>query len=137
MSEAPPTGSFRPGAAVPEAAPLRVSMSTLVHVVWSDGLETAGVALAARLDHERALATATGRLRPLTVHLLESARLSAARGARYARQTSGGTRGLSRRIVLGHLALVPFARLLDRLAAPVHARGVGLFVDDVPPIPEP
>ena len=137
MSEAPPAGTFRPGAAAPEAASVRVSMSTLVHIAWSDSLETAGVALAARIDHERARSTATGRLRPLTVHLLESARLSAARGARYARQTGGGTRGLSRRIVLGHLALVPFARLLDRLAAPVHARGVGLFVDDVPPIPEP
>lgn len=137
MAEAPPAGTFRSERAVPDVVPVRVSMSTLAHAAWSDDLETVGVALAARLDHERARAGATGRLRPLTVHLLESAWLSAVRGAGYARRSGGATRGLSRRIVLGQLALVPFARLLDRLAAPVHDRGVGLFVDDVPPIPEP
>ena len=104
---------------------------------WAADFDAARRALAVRIERERARERETGRRRALALHLLESARLSAARAVGYDRQTGGATRGLSRRIVLGHLALVPFARVLDRLAAPVHARGVGLFVHDVPPIPEP
>ena len=91
-----------------------------------------GVVRALR-QHERA----DGRRRALAVHVAESARWMAARGAAYARQTDGATLGLSRRLVRGHLALLPAARALDRLAAPVHARGVGLFVNDLPAIPTP
>ena len=78
---------------------------------------------------------ADGRYRALTIHVAESAGWMAERGAGYARQTDGATRTLSVRLVRGHLALLPAARALDRLAAPVHRRGVGLFVHDLPPIP--
>ena len=109
----------------------------LWRTVTTNNFDAARRALAVRIEREHARERETGRRRALVLHLLESARLSAGRAVGYDRQTGGATRGLSRRIVLGHLALVPFARVLDRLAAPVHARGVGLFVHDVPPIPEP
>ena len=80
---------------------------------------------------------ADGRHRALAVHVVESAGWMAGRGAEYARQTDGATTALSVRLVRGHLALIPFARLLDWLAAPFHARGVGLFVNDLPAIPFP
>ena len=76
-----------------------------------------------------------GRRRALAVHVAESAGVMAARGAAYARQTDGASEALSVRLVRGHLALLPAALALDRLAAPVHARGVGLFVNDLPAIP--
>jgi hypothetical protein len=71
----------------------------------------------------------------LTVHVVESAGLVALRGAAYAEATDGATAPLTRRLVRGHLLLLPFARALDRAAGPVHARGAGLFVNDLPPIP--
>ena len=77
------------------------------------------------------------RHRALAVHVAESAGWMAERGAIYACQTDGATLALSRRLVRGHLALLPFAHVLDRLAAPVHRRGAGLFVNDLPPIPFP
>ena len=76
----------------------------------------------------------TGRHLALAVHVAESARLMHLRGADYARQSGGATRHLTRALVAGHLALLPFALALDRLAAPVHARGVGIFVNDVPAV---
>ena len=77
----------------------------------------------------------TGRGGALTRHVLESAGLMALRGVAYARDTGGATAPLTRDLVRGHLVLVPFARLLDRAAAPLGARGVGLFVNDLPPVP--
>ncbi|WP_143537691.1 hypothetical protein [Rubrivirga marina] len=109
----------------------------LLAITRGEALASVSDRLSARIAEERRRERAVGRRRALTIHLLESARLSAARAADYARRTDGATLALSRRLVLGHLALVPFARGLDRLAAPVHDRGVGLFVNDVPPIPEP
>lgn len=105
--------------------------------VWACDFAAAASRLVAEIERERARESETGRRRALAIHLFESARLFAAHAPAHARQSGGATRMLSRRVVLGHLALVPFARVLDRLAAPVHARGVGLFVNDVPPIPEP
>lgn len=109
----------------------------LLGAIRGGALASVADQLTVRIASERGGERATGNRRALTIHLLESARLSAARADDYARRTDGATHELSRRLVLGHLALVPFARGLDRLAAPVHDRGVGLFVNDVPPIPEP
>ena len=78
---------------------------------------------------------APGGAAPLTRHVLESAGLMAVRGAAYAEATGGATAALTRDLVRGHLALAPVARLLDRMAAPLWARGVGLFANDLPPIP--
>ena len=75
------------------------------------------------------------RHQALTLHVLESAMSVAGAGAMAGRSTGGETLRLSRRLILGHLALIPFARGLDRLAAPLHRRGVGLFVNDLPPVP--
>lgn len=70
----------------------------------------------------------------LTAHLAESAEAMSAHGAEYVRQVPA-TADLTRRLVLGHLALVPLAVALDRAAAALHRRGVGLFVNDLPPVP--
>jgi len=71
----------------------------------------------------------------LEAHVLDSAARFAEVGADAERQSNGEAARLGRWLVRGHRLLVPFARALDRLAAPVHARGVGLFVNDLPPIP--
>ena len=71
----------------------------------------------------------------LARHVLESAGLMALRGAGYARRTGGATAPLTRDLVRGHLALVPVARVLDWAAAPLWARDVGLFANDLPAIP--
>ena len=84
---------------------------------------------------ERARAEEQDRLAVVTVHLLESAGRMARRGASYANESGGATGSLTARLVAGHLALVPWARALDRWAAPLHRRGIGLFVNDLPSIP--
>ncbi|MEM0961991.1 MAG: hypothetical protein AAGK21_05535 [Bacteroidota bacterium] len=99
-------------------------------------LPGAADALDAVVASIRQSASRLGRQQALSLHVAESARLMARRGAAYARQTDGATRGLSRALVLGHLGLLPVASRLDRLAAPLHARGVGIFVNDLPPIPD-
>ena len=76
------------------------------------------------------------RHRALERHVLESAATFAAWGAGAARRRPEAG-PLVRQIVRGHLPLLPLARALDRLAAPVHRRGAGLFVNDLPPIPLP
>lgn len=76
-----------------------------------------------------------GQAYALTAHVLESAGRMALRAPAYAEATDGGTAPLSRRLVRGHLALVPMALRLDVAAHSVQARGGGLFVDDLPPIP--
>lgn len=83
----------------------------------------------------RAAEAGEDRVYALAAHVLESAGLMALRAPGYAAATGGGTLPLSRRLVAGHLALVPMAVRLDRAAHPVHVRGAGLFVDDLPPIP--
>lgn len=70
----------------------------------------------------------------LAEHVLASAAVAATHGGRYAAATGGRTSRLTARIVRGHLALVGLALRLDRAAHAVHARGAGLFVNDLPPI---
>ena len=71
----------------------------------------------------------------LTEHVLESIGISALNGLAYAERSQGRTVALSRRFAAGQTLLLPGAVLLDTLAGPVHARGVPLFIDDVPPVP--
>ena len=71
----------------------------------------------------------------LTEHVLESIGISALNGLAYAEQSQGRTVTLSRRFAAGQVLLLPGAVTLDVLAGPVHARGVPLFIDDVPPVP--
>ena len=119
------------------ASPLRPALSSARSALWRDDLDQAAAALVRAEWALRHTEQTHQRHGALARHLLESAARFAEVGADAARQSGGATRGLSRRIVLGHLALLPLSRVLDRLAAPVHARGVGLFVHDVPPIPAP
>ncbi|GAB5536527.1 MAG: hypothetical protein Rubg2KO_27760 [Rubricoccaceae bacterium] len=71
----------------------------------------------------------------LTGHVLESLGLSAINGLAYAEPSDGQTVPLSRRFVAGQVLLLPGALSLDLLAGPAHARGVPIFIDDVPPVP--
>jgi hypothetical protein len=43
---------------------------------------------------------------------------------------------LSIHLYLSHLSALPFSTWLDRKAAPLHARGIPIIRNDVPPIPE-
>jgi hypothetical protein len=80
---------------------------------------------------------ASGCRLALTAHVLESAGFAAANGGRWADLSEGETLPLSVRFVQGHLLLLGAALRLDRAAHPVHARGAGQFVNDLPPIPFP
>ena len=139
MADAPPPDRPLPqraGGAGPVRLPWWPRRALLRALTRSD-LSAAAAVLATLLGEIRAAERTDGRHRALAAHVVESAGWMARRGAGYARQTEGATTALSVRLVRGHLALLPFARLLDRLAAPVHRRGAGLFVNDLPPIPFP
>lgn len=100
-------------------------------------LELAARQLGAAVARVEAIETEHDAALAMTRHLLESAWLGAANGARYAAATGGGTARLSRRWVAGHLRLVPLALRLDARAHPLHRAGVGILANDVPPIPRP
>jgi len=98
-------------------------------------LARAAFALAEALDAVEAAESRSGARLALTAHVLESAGVSAANGVGYADQSKGRSLPLSQRFVAGQLLLLPGALRLDALAGPVHARGVPIFTDDVPPVP--
>ncbi|MEO0557155.1 MAG: hypothetical protein AAF170_03110 [Bacteroidota bacterium] len=98
-------------------------------------LRQAARALATVLDAVEAGEVRSGARLALTAHVVESAGVSAANGVTYSDQSGGQTLALSRRFVNGQLLLLPGALRLDALAGPVHARGVPIFIDDVPPVP--
>ena len=136
MDAVPPADQTLPTLPRSDAPPprLRPLRRQVARALSCRDLTAAADALRCLLHALRQSERADGRRRALAVHVAESAGVMAARGAEYARQTSGATAALSVRLVWGHLALLPFALALDCLAAPVHARGVGLFVNDLPPI---
>ncbi len=139
MADAPPADRLLPDPAA-GTSPVRLGWwprRGLLQALVRADLAAAAAALAALLAEIRQAEQADGRHRALAAHVVESAGWMAERGAEYARQTDGATTALSVRLVRGHLALLPMARALDRLAAPVHRRGAGLFVNDLPPIPFP
>lgn len=113
---------------------VRDAAGAVLGAVRQGDLAAAAAALARALDAVEACEAGGVRL-ALTAHVIESAGLSALGGLEPAARTAGRTLGLSRRFVAGQLGLLPGALALDALAGPVHARGVPLFVDDVPPVP--
>lgn len=89
----------------------------------------AGVRAVARLEAEQGCHWA------LTKHVLEQIARSASLGARYAVVSDGATRGLTKTLVRSMgLGLLRTARI-DRDAQQAHALGVGVVVNDLPPIP--
>ena len=70
-------------------------------------------------------------------HLLESIGLAAVNAIRFAEQSSGETRSLSRDLLLFEARGMRTAVTLDRRAQEVHALGVGIIVNDLPAIPFP
>ena len=98
-------------------------------------LDGAAFALAAALEVLEAAEARSGARWALSAHVIESAGVSAANGVAYAEQSNGHTVALSRRFVMGQVLLLRGALMLDILAGPIHARGVPIFIDDVPPVP--
>ena len=97
--------------------------------------DEAAAHLDAALARVREAAESRGLHLAMTVHLLESARLalSLAGGER----ARGRCAGPLARFARLHLAGLGLALQLDAHAAPLHARGVGLIANDLPPIPAP
>lgn len=100
-----------------------------------DDLRRAALALATALDVVEAAEDRSGARLALTAHVLESAGVSAANGLTYSERSEGQSILLSRRFVAGQILLLSGALRLDALAGPVHACGVPIFIDDVPPVP--
>jgi hypothetical protein len=71
----------------------------------------------------------------MTIHLVESVGLACLNAVGYASLTGGATGSVSRQLVRLQAAGLPFALHYDRLAQASHAVGVGVLVNDVPPIP--
>ena len=70
-------------------------------------------------------------------HMLESIGLAAVNAIRFAELSAGETRLLSRSLLLFEAKGMRTAMTLDRRAQEVHALGVGIIVNDLPPIPFP
>ena len=73
----------------------------------------------------------------MVLHLLESIGLAAANAIRFSELSAGKTRSLSRSLLMLEAKGLRSAVTLDRRAQAVHARGVGIIVNDLPPIPFP
>ncbi|MBH24590.1 MAG: hypothetical protein CMH57_09090 [Myxococcales bacterium] len=71
----------------------------------------------------------------MTIHLMESVGRAAANAPRHMDASGGASEGLSRRLVGVQLWCVSSGVPLDRRAQRSHALGVGILVNDVPPIP--
>ena len=97
-------------------------------------LAEAGRVLTAVAGRLREVEAAQGVHLALTEHLVATAAVAAAHGAAYSDATAGRSVPVSSRLVAGTLAFWTLALALDRWAHPIHARGVGLFVNDVPPV---
>ncbi len=89
--------------------------------------------LAQILDTLREASGASGLHLAMSTHLAESALLAASRIPLH----PGPLHPSLATFVRLHLAGLPLALALDAFAAPLHARGVGLLANDLPPIPTP
>lgn len=75
-------------------------------------------------------------------HILESIRLAAANAeGQLARARAAGLSSEAERVIdmlmISQVGVLPLALYLDKLAAPIHARGIPIICQDVPPIPAP
>ena len=95
----------------------------------------AQAALQRGLDRLRAAGRTHDLHLAMSVHLLESALLATSRIGASAH--SRACRDVLARFVRLHTVGVPLALGADALAAPLHARGVGILANDLPPIPPP
>lgn len=68
-------------------------------------------------------------------HLLESIGFAAVNAIEYAHASQGASRRLSRQLVKIQLTGLPIAIKVDAQAQKIHQLGVGIVVNDVPPIP--
>jgi hypothetical protein len=68
-------------------------------------------------------------------HIVESIGLGAVNALHYDRQSQGGTLKLSRDLVRLQALSLFSTTFYDRMAQRHQARGVGILVNDVPPIP--
>jgi len=71
----------------------------------------------------------------MTRHVLESLGMVALNGARYQRDSGGESTSLSRSVLKSHALVLRATLLIDKLAQRRHAEGIGMIVNDVPPIP--
>ena len=133
--------------APPQSRPVRGAVSAALACERAAGEAARPLALAKRalgrggaLEAAAALDDALGRVEgaahagdvhlAMTRHLLESARLASVRAL-------GPCAGPLASFARWHLRGFRFALTLDALAAPLHARGVGILANDLPPIPTP
>ncbi|MFZ5478002.1 MAG: hypothetical protein ACOZNI_14605 [Myxococcota bacterium] len=132
MSEAP---AFAESGAVAPAPRLRpvASGARIARGMRREGFAGASVAIEAELA-----ALPEGRA-CMTRHVLESmlraANLAPVHVAEAAALGLASPESLSRTFLVAQIASLPEAARLDRLAAPVHARGVPMLCNDVPGIP--
>jgi hypothetical protein len=98
---------------------------------------TVSAAAAAALASIDALEPAHEVHLAMSRHTVESVGFAALHAIDYAARSEGRTTALSRELVSAQLAAirVGVAAELDERAAPIHARGAGILVNDVPVIP--
>jgi hypothetical protein len=75
-------------------------------------------------------------------HILESIRLAAANAeAQLTRAHAAGLASEAERVIdmlmISQAGVLPLALYLDKLSAPIHAQGIPIICQDVPPIPAP
>ncbi len=74
---------------------------------------------------------------PLLIHVLESLGAFARHGREFGHRTDGRSVPLSLKIIKGHAQVLRLALWLDIRAWPLHHLGIGLLINDLPPIPFP
>lgn len=109
----------------------RTVITSLLHTDLEAVCKTSHALLVALDGFERAWRVHVAMCR----HLVESAALAALHGIDYAAATNGRTYGLTRVLVGGQAAVATWAVHLDERAQALHRDGVGILVNDLPPIP--
>lgn len=87
------------------------------------------------LDTIASTEQATGSHFAMTKHVVESLGMAALNGLRWAAQSDGATLPLTTKLVNAQELALASSLWIDKQAQRCHAKGVGIIVNDVPPIP--
>lgn len=109
--------------------------SKLANAMRSYDFEAAAGACEWALDEIEDLERSTAAHHAMSRHIVESIGLAAVNALRYDRQSQGQTLKLSRDLVRLQALSLCSTTYYDSMAQRLHGLGVGMLVNDVPPIP--
>lgn len=114
---------------------ISVTRGSLTHHALTGDLQSAAMVAVTALGAIERAEQRDGAHLAMSRHLLESIAFGAANGVRHAQQSNGASTPLSLALLLLQTWSLLLALPIDRLAQHAHQVGVGIVVNDVPPIP--